>query len=269
VRRIHTLFWTLLAGMALVWPISVSAAQTAQKPCGAITVAAAADLSYAMDEIVKGFEKETGCVVRLSTGSSGNFFSQIENGAPFDVFFAADIAYPQKLEAEKLAVAGSTYLYAIGNIVMWVRNDSRIDLSQGLAALRAGSVRKISIANPQHAPYGRAAEAALRKAGVYDAIKDRIVLGESVSQAAEFVESGNADVGIIALSVALSPEMKRKGRYSAIPGDLYAPIQQGAAIVAASRNLQGAQTFLGYMKTPATAALLKRYGFDLPDKGRP
>jgi molybdate transport system substrate-binding protein len=253
-----------LAGSA---PRSTSATQATQKPCGTVTVAAAADLMYAMNEIAANFEKATGCIVRVSTGSSGNFLSQIENGAPFDVFFSADIEYPRKLEAEGLAVPGSTYLYAVGKIVLWVRNDSRLDINKGLAALRDPSVQKVAIANPQHAPYGRAAEEALRRAGVYDAVKDRFVLGENISQAAQFVESGNADAGILALSLVLSPGLKEKGRYWTIPEDLYTPIQQGAAVIRASQNQQGAQAFLDYVKTPATAALLERYGFVLPGPG--
>jgi molybdate transport system substrate-binding protein len=197
-------------------------------------------------------------------GSSGNFLTQIENGAPFDVFFSADIAYPKKLEAEGLAAPGSTYLYAIGKIVLWTRNDSRVNVGKGFSVLQDSSVNKISIANPAHAPYGRAAEEALRQAGVYESVKSRLVLGENISQAAEFVESGNADVGILALSLALSPTIKDKGRSWNIPENLYSPIEQGAVVVLSSKNQQGAKQFLEYIKLPATAALLARYGFALP-----
>ncbi len=207
------------------------APQAPQRSCGAITVAAASDLTDVMDEIVANFEKATGCTVRVSAGSSGNFLSQIENGAPFDLFFSADIAYPKKLESEGLAAPGSTYLYAVGKIVLWVRNDSSLNVGKGLSALRDPAVRKISIANPQHAPYGRAAEEALRKSGIYDVIRDRLVLGENISQTAQFVESGNADAGILALSLALSPELKDKGRYFLIPENLYAPIEQGVVVL--------------------------------------
>ena len=164
---------------------------------------------------------------------------------------------------------GSTYLYAVGKIVLWVRNDSHLDISRGLAALRDPSIRKVAIANPQHAPYGRAAEEALRKAGVYDEIRDRLVLGENISQAAQFVESGNADTGILALSLALSPGLKEKGRFLLVPENLYAPIEQGVVATRASRNPQGARAFLDYIKSPATAALLERYGFVLAGKGKP
>jgi molybdate transport system substrate-binding protein len=199
-------------------------------------------------------------------GSSGNFLTQIENGAPFDVFFSADIAYPKKLESDGLAAPGSTYLYAIGKIVLWTRNDSHLDLGHDFAVLRNPAVKKIAIANPEHAPYGRAAEEALRKAGIYDAVKDRLVLGENISQAAQFVESGNAQVGIIALSLAVSPEMKEKGNYWIIPENLHGSIEQGVVVVGVSKNPQGARQFLDYIKMPATAALLERYGFVLPAK---
>src|SRR6202158_4571276 len=277
MKRILTIFaLAAFAALGLAAPFRATHAgnaalspQAAAKPCGTITVAAASDLMYAMNEIAANFEKATGCTVRVSMGSSGNFLSQIENGAPFDVFFSADIEYPKKLEAAGLAVPGSTYLYAIGKIVLWVRNDSRLDVSKGLAALGDSSIQKVAIANPQHAPYGRAAEEALRKTGVYDAVKDRLVLGENISQAAQFVESGNADAGILALSLVLSPGLKEKGRFWRVPENLYAPIQQGVVLVRASQNAQGARAFLEYVKTPAAAALLERNGFMLPAKVKP
>jgi molybdate transport system substrate-binding protein len=275
VRRILNTILAALAGLALAAAPCAHAAepalasQTPQKPCGTVTVAAASDLTDAMNEIAANFEKATGCTVRVSAGSSGNFLTQIENGAPFDVFFSADIEYPKKLEAEGLAAPGSTYLYAVGKIALWVRNDSRLDLSKGLAALRDPSIRNVAIANPQHAPYGRAAEEALRKAGVYDAVKDRLVLGENISQAAQFVESGNADAGILALSLALSAALKEKGRYWSVPENLYAPIEQGVVTIRASKNPQGARALLDYVKSPSTAALLERYGFALPGRGKP
>jgi len=265
----------VFAALALAVPFSCAraaarpaASPAAQGPCGTVTVAAASDLSYAMNEIAANFGKATGCAVRLSTGSSGNFLVQIENGAPFDVFFSADIAYPKKLEAEGLAAPGSTYLYAVGKIVLWVRNDSRLDVGKGLALLRDPSIRKIAIANPEHAPYGRAAVQALRNAGVYDAVKGRLVLGENISQTAQFVESGDADAGVLALSLVLSPALQGKGRSWNIPENLYAPIRQGAVIPRGSRNPQGARKFLDYMKTPAAARLLQRYGFVLPAGGK-
>jgi molybdate transport system substrate-binding protein len=168
-----------------------------------------------------------------------------------------------------LAAPGSTYLYNNGKIVLCTRKDSHMDISKGLEGLRNPSVRKIPIANPEHAPYGRAAEETLRQSGIYDAVKDRLVLGENISQATEFVESGNADAGSIALSLAASPAMKDAGRAWNIPDNLYTPIQQGAVAVRAAANPQGARQFLDYIQMPATASLLERYGFVLPDKGKP
>jgi molybdate transport system substrate-binding protein len=273
MKRVQIISLAALAGLVLVARFSAARApsvsslpQAATKSCGTVTVAAASDLTYAMNEIAANFDKATGCTVRLSLGSSGNFLTQIENGAPFDVFFSADIAYPKKLEGEGLATPGSTYLYAIGKIVLWTRKDSRVDVGKGFASLRDPAVQKIAIANPAHAPYGQAAEEALRNCGVYDAVKDRLVLGENISQTAEFVESGNADAGIIALSLVLSPTMKDKGRAWNIPENLYTPIQQGAVSIRAAANPQGARQFLDYIKTPAAAALLERYGFALPAK---
>jgi molybdate transport system substrate-binding protein len=276
MKRIRiTIILTTLAGLGLVAPFAAARArnasslpQTRAKPCGTVTVAAASDLTYAMKEVAANFEKATGCSLRLSMGSSGNFLTQIENGAPFDVFFSADIAYPKKLEAEGFAAPGSTYLYAIGKIVLWARKDSRVDVDKGFSVLSDPAVHKIAIANPEHAPYGRAAEEALRHAGVYDAVKNKLVLGENISQTAEFVESGNAEAGIVALSLVLSPAMKDKGLAWNIPENLYAPIEQGVVTVRAAANPQGANQLIDYIKVPETAALLERYGFVLPAKAR-
>src|SRR5215469_4005709 len=144
-----------------------------------LTVAAAADLQFAMQDIVGQFHKQTGKNVRVIYGSSGNFFQQVQNGAPFDMFFSANLDYPKKLEAEGLIEPGSFYKYAKGKIVLWVPNGSKINVNSGLTALLAPGVRKIAIANPQHAPYGQAAIAAMQQAGVYNQVKDKFVLGEN------------------------------------------------------------------------------------------
>src|SRR5262249_45341151 len=149
---------------------------------------------------------------KLSFGSSGNFFAQIENGAPYDLFFSADIAYPQKLEADHLAEPGSLYGYAVGRLALWAPKDSDIDVNKGLLVLTTPAVRKIAIANPQHAPYGRAAVAALQHEKIYDAVRDKLVFGENVSQAAHFLQSRGADIGLISLSLAMSLQVKNNGR---------------------------------------------------------
>jgi len=249
---------TLLFGIFLVAGACLAHA-------GELNVAAASDLSFAMKEIAASYEKQTGTTVKVTLGSSGNFFTQIQNGAPFDMFFAADIDYPKKLEAAGLGEPGTLYQYATGKIVMWVPANSKLDVSKGLALLLDPSVRKIAIANPKHAPYGRAAVAAMTRQGVYEKVSDKLVFGENISQATQFVESGNADVGIIALSLAMAPAMADKGRYFEIPQEMYPPLDQGAIVIKASLKKDEAKQFLAYLKSPESVALMQRYGFKLPE----
>ena len=230
-----------------------------------ITVAAAADMSAALPQLVAAYTKKTGHTVKLSFGSSGNLANQIRNGAPFDIFFSADEEYPQLLIAEGLASKDSLYRYAIGRLVLWVPSDSPLDLSKlGMKALLDPSVKKISIANPTTAPYGRAAEAALRHFGIYDQVSSRLVLGENVSQAAQFVESGNAQAGLIALSHALAPALRDKGRYWTVPLDTYPTLNQAAVVVSRSKQQDAARGFLEYLRSPAATSLLTSYGFSVP-----
>ena len=229
-----------------------------------ITIAAASDLSFAFREIVAEYENTTGNHVRLTLGSSGNFYAQIQNGAPFDLYFSADIAYPRKLEETGLTVPGSLYPYAIGRIVLWAGKDSRLDLSKGLEILREPAIKKIAIANPKHAPYGRAAVAAMEQAQVYDRVKDKLVLGENISQAAQFIESGAADVGIIALSLALAPPMQAAGHYWEIPADAHPPIEQGAVMLTGGKNSEGAKAFLSFIQGAEGQTIMTRYGFVIP-----
>jgi molybdate transport system substrate-binding protein len=229
-----------------------------------ITVAAAADLQFAMQDIAAQFQKETGKPVKVIYGSSGNFFQQIQNGAPFDMFFSANLDYPRKLETAGLIVSGSFYEYGRGRIVLWVMNSSTLDLSAGLATLLDRGVTKIAIANPQHAPYGQAAVVAMQKEGIYEKVKDKFVLGENISQTASFVTTGSAEVGIVALSLAISPNLKDKGRYVEIPASEYPPIEQACVILSSSKNQGVARQFLAYVRTPAITETLRRYGFDLP-----
>ena len=228
-----------------------------------VTVAAAADLQAPMQEVAARFQKETGKTVKLIYGSSGNFYQQIQNGGPFDMFFSANVDYPKKLEAAGLAEPGTYYEYATGKIVIWIPNDSKIDLTSGLRSLLAPSVKKIAVANPQHAPYGQAAVAALQTEGVYDKVKDKLVLGENISQAASFVVSGSADAGIVALSLARSPMMKDRGRYAEVPASEYPPIEQACVILSSSKNKEAARQFLAFVKTAAVAEVLRSYGFEV------
>jgi molybdate transport system substrate-binding protein len=229
-----------------------------------ITVAAAADLQFVMQDVAARFQKETGNTVKLTYGSSGNFFQQLQNGAPFDMFFSANLDYPKKLEAAGLTEPGTYYQYAVGKIVIWAPNDSKVDVNSGLQSLLSASINKVAIANPQHAPYGQAAVAAIKKENIYDKVAGKFVLGENISQTATFVVSGSADVGIIALSLALSPNMKDKGRFAEIPTADYPPIEQACVILKSSQRKDAARAFLNFIKTPAVAELFRAYGFALP-----
>ena len=232
-----------------------------------ITVAAAADMSAALPELVTAYTKKTGQVVKVSFGASGNLTNQIRNGAPFDIFFSADEQYPQQLISEGLAEKDTLYRYAVGRLVLWVPNDSPLDLSKlGIKALLDPSVNKISIANPSTAPYGRAAEAMLRHFEIYDQVSGRLVVGENISQAAQFVESGNAQAGLVALSHALAPAMKDKGRYWTVPLDAYPTLNQAAVVISKSKQQDAAKKFLEFLRSFEASSLLTRYGFSLPSK---
>ena len=230
-----------------------------------ITVAAAADLNYALKDLAARFENKTGDKVTLSFGSSGNLFSQIQSGAPYDLFFSADEQYPQKLAAAGLVDPASLRSYAVGHLVLWVPNGSGLDPQKlKMDLLLQPSVQHIAIANPQHAPYGRAAMAALAHYGLQDKLASKFVFGENISQAAQFVQSGNAQAGLIALSLAVSPAMKAAGKYWKLPSNSYPELRQTAGIISASKHKQAAQAFLDYVTSPERAAVLEQYGFSAP-----
>ena len=230
-----------------------------------LTIAAASDLNFAFKELVVEFEKRTGHHVKLSLGSSGNFFSQIQNGAPYDLYFSADIGYPKKLEEAGHALPGSLYKYAVGRVVLWTPAHSPLELEKlGMDVLLDPSIKRIAIANPKHAPYGRAAVAAMQHFKVHERVKDKLVLGENVSQAAQFVESGASDIGIVALSLALAPSMKASGKYWEIPAEAHPPLEQGAVILKNSKNQGVAKLFVDYMKGLQGQEIMRRYGFTLP-----
>jgi len=249
----------MLSRIALLLILSV--ATSAQE----ITVAAAADLSSALPEIAAKYKSQTGREVKLTFGASGNLTTQIRNGAPFDIFFSADEDYPKQLIDAGLAERDTLYRYAVGRLVLWVPNDSPLDLTKlGINALLDPSVKKISIANPEHAPYGRAAAATLRHYGIYDQVSSRLVLGENIAQAAQFVESGNAQAGLVSLSHALAPAMKAKGRYWTVPLDAYPTLNQAVVILSGSKQKDAAQKFLAFVRSPEITSLLENYGFSLP-----
>ncbi len=231
-----------------------------------VAVAAASDLKDALDEIAGAFRRRNPEVsLKITYGSSGNLFAQLSNRAPFDIFFSADIDYPRRLVAAGLASGEAEFPYAIGRIVVWVPSGSGLDVERlGIGSLLDGSVRKIAIANPRHAPYGRAAVAAMKALGVYDRAEGRLVLGENVSQAAQFVETGAADVGVIALSSAVSPAMRGKGRFWAVPLDAYPRLEQGGVVLSWAKDRGAAMRLRDFVTGGEGRAVLKKYGFTLP-----
>lgn len=238
-----------------------------------LRVAAAADLQFAMKDLAARYELQSGQVLEISYGSSGNFFTQILNGAPFDLFFAADSSYPQKLVEAGLAERQTLYSYARGRIVLWVPPESRLPISQkGLSVLLDPQIQRIAIANPDHAPYGQAGVAALQKAGIYEKVKTKLVFGENISQAAQFVQSGNAQIGIVALSLATSPAMRAGNRWL-VPAELYPQLEQVAVVISSSKNKRDALSFLHFVKSPQGREILSAYGFTtagtLPGENKP
>ena len=230
-----------------------------------LSIAAAADLKFALDDLVKDFEgKYPETKVNVTYGSSGNFFAQIQSGAPFDLFFSADIAYPQKIAALGLGV-DDVFSYATGRIVVWVPKDSPVAVDKlGIKALLEPSVHKIAVANPQHAPYGRAAVAALKALNIYDQVASRLVYGENIAQTAQFVQSGAADAGILALSLAVAPQMHNAGRFWQVPLETYPRMEQGGIILQSAKNLETARTFRDFILGNHGRQVLKDYGFCLP-----
>lgn len=277
-RRIGRGAQALLAGLAtLVALVAARPGATALVSSGgaplathglaraqALAIAAASDLQYVMPALTERFTRATGQRVTVTYGSSGNFFSQIQHGAPFDLFFSADVEYPRRLAADGLVEPGSVVEYATGRIVLWWRKERPLPSGRGLAALLEPGVRRVAIANPEHAPYGRAAVAALRHARLYDQVRAKLVRGENVAQAAQFVESGNADAGILALSLALAPGLKERGAYYEVPEAFHLPITQAAAIINASRHKDGARAFLAAMRAPDAIRAMQAAGFRLP-----
>jgi len=229
---------------------------------GRITIAAAADLKFALEEIIVAFRQANpGEQIETVYGSSGKFHTQIRQGAPFDLFFSADIEYPRLLAKEGLS-ASSPKHYALGRIVLW--SSSRDAGKLSLADLADPAIRKIAIANPKHAPYGRRAEEALRAAGVWDKVESRLVMGENIAQTAQYVQTGNADVGLIALSLALSKELAARGGYALVPDSLHRPLEQGFIITKRAAGNPLAKQFADYIGSAEARRIMARWGFTLP-----
>jgi molybdate transport system substrate-binding protein len=227
-----------------------------------LTIAAAADLKFAMAEVVKNFRAQRpDDKIEVIYGSSGKFFTQIVNDAPFDMYFSADIEYPRELEKKGLT-AGATKPYAVGRIVLW---SLKPELAKtALKDLPNAAIRKFAVANPQHAPYGRRAQEALQHQGVWVAMQPKLVMGENIAHTAQFIDSGAADAGIIALALVLSPNMQGKGAWTLIPDAWHEPLEQGFAITKRAAANRLAKDFADYMAGEPARVVMRRYGFVLP-----
>lgn len=234
---------------------------------GSLTIAAASDLRFALDEVVERFKADRpGEDIKVIYGSSGKLFAQITNGAPFDLYFSADIAYPRELEQKGLT-AGPTRPYAVGRIVLWSLDQTLANTP--LRDLPTADMRRFAIANPRHAPYGMRAQEALEHQGVWEAMQSRLVLGENIAHTAQFVDSGAAEAGIIALSLALAPPMADKGAWTLILDAWHAPLEQGHVITRRAADNPLAVAFDHYMDSEPARAVMRRYGFLLPGEEGP
>ncbi|MFD2364963.1 molybdate ABC transporter substrate-binding protein [Pseudoduganella sp. GCM10020061] len=250
MKTLITLLLTLLAGSAMA---------------GQLTVAAASDLAYGMDDLAKGFRRlEPKAMVKISTGASGSLFAQVKNGAPFDVFMSADMEYPARLAREGAADGKSLMQYASGQLVYWTSAPGVLP-ARGLATLLDPRVRRIAIANPDVAPYGKAAREVLIAAGLWEELQPRLVLGENVAQAAQFAHSGNAQAALLSLSAVRSPHLRRVGRFSVLEG---VAVRQGAIITSRGKNNPLAARWMAYLGTDTARAILARHGFAPPAPAR-
>jgi len=235
----------------------------ASKTCFAqdeILVAAASDLKFALDSVVQVFEQANKGKIKVTYGSSGKLTEQISNGGPFHIFFSADIAYPEQLKAKGFA-SSDVHAYATGRLVIWSK---KLDTKKGMEVLKDPSIKKIAIANPAHAPYGKRAMESIEHYKLSE-IKTKLVLGENISQTAQFVSTGAADIGLIALSLALSPNMQREnGNYYLVPQQSHQPLIQGAVITRNGKGNKLASDFFMFVKSDTAVGILKHFGFTKP-----
>jgi molybdate transport system substrate-binding protein len=256
----------LVAALCLVL-VAAACGSAVEGPArrGRVRVAAAADMNLALGELITRFGAAHDVDVSVAYGSSGTLYAQLLNQAPFDLFLSADVAYPNQLAARGLTVPQSEFTYAIGRLALWAPAASPLDIEHdGLQALTRGSIAHVAIANPAHAPYGRAAVAAMRAAGVYDTVSAKLVLGENVAQAMQFVQSGSADAGLVALSLTLAPAVTGKGRVFEIPDSTYPRLEQGGTILKWAADVDAARALRGFLLSADGKAILKQYGFSIP-----
>ena len=259
IRLILVSFLLVLFPSARAFAGDLTAGQTG------LTVAVAANVQYTFEEIKAVFEKDMGIAIKPVIGSSGKFTAQIENGAPFDVFLSADLEYPQTLEKEGLTY-NTPKVYAYGTLVLWTMADA--DLSKGIAVLADAGIKKIAIASPQTAPYGRQAVNALKHYNLYPQVQKKLVYGESIAQTNQFIATKAVDAGLTAKSIVLAPNMKDQGKWVEIEKDAYEPIAQGAVILkrAQDGNLENAQKFFDFLFSAEAGEIFKKYGYVLPQE---
>lgn len=251
-------FAAVLPVLGLLFPAQAQTKET-------LALAAASDLIYCLEDLNAAFRQENpGVSLQVATGSSGNFFAQIKHGAPFDVFLSADLDYPKALVRAGLADSSSLTKYAIGRLVLWTVRPE-IEVRRGLAVLREAQVRKLAIANPEHAPYGRAAKAALEHAQLWREIQPKLVIGENIAQAAQFVQSGSVAAGIVALSLVLSPRLEKVGTYFEIPETSHPRLEQGAVLTQRGAGNPAARKYIEFLRSAGARAIFDRYGFRLPN----
>ncbi len=260
MRYLSTNVRKVLQFLCLVSLSSLSCAAAGTEP---LTVAVAANVKYAFEDLAAEFKKDTGIEVQSVFGASGKIVAQVKNGAPYDVFLPADTESPEALYKDKLATTAPR-IYAYGVLVLWTRKD--IDIGKGMAAVNDPAVAKVAIANPKLAPYGRAAIQALEKARLYKAAEHKLVYGESIGQTLQFADSGAADVAFVAKSLVVSPEMAGRGKWAEVPMGSYNPIAQ--AVVAlkhgAETQPEAARKFVDFLFTPKARAIFEKYGYHLP-----
>lgn len=271
-RPRHTVpfFWRLpvvLASLLVIFGCQGPTATSSTTPQPReIRVAAAANLKFAFDDIIVAFHQQHPDIqVKPTYGSSGNFFAQLSNKAPFDLFLSADTDYPQKLVEQGLASKEDLFKYAVGKLVVWVPKDSTLEFERlGLKALADPRAKKVAMANPRHAPYGRAAETALKHQGAYAEVQPKLVLGDNVEQTAQFAQTGSAQAGLIPLSLALNPTMRETGKHWLVPPDAYPAIEQAGVILPQTTDRDASAKLRAFLLGAEGRGILQRYGYAMP-----
>lgn len=251
-----SLLLLLLGAGSLAFPSRVAARES-----NVIAIAAASDLIFCLEELNAQFcQLHPKAAPQVTAGSSGNFFAQLQRGAPFDLFLSADVRYPEELARSGKADGTTLTRYATGRLVLWTVR-TNLSVTNGLTLLTNPAVRRIALANPEHAPYGRAAKAALESAGLWHVVFDKIVLGENIAQTAQFVQTGHADAGLVALSLVSAPKLKQTGRWWLVPESLHPPLEQAAVLTGYGRWNEGARQYLDFLRSAKGREIFERFGF--------